>query len=709
MIGPLFSASWHRVAGLRPALPAHAKVHRQEGRDGPCCVIEDCLRGRYYRLAGPARTVIALLDGRRTADEVWREAATRLGEGAPSQDDIIRLICQLRRADLLDCGAAPEGERSGPAAAASGSGRPLFWRIPLLDPDRTLDRLLGILGRIPARSLLAVWLAMSAAALFPALGRWDEIFDGADRIFAPANLLVLWGAFLGLKLLHELAHALALKSFGGAVHEMGIALLVITPVPYVDASAATALRGKRERILVGAAGMMAEVFIASLALFAWMALEPGPARALLRDIVIAAGISTILINLNPLVRFDGYYMLCDVLGVPNLYPRSIACLARIAQRFLLGNRALPPVPGGAGGRGLLALFGCCSLAYRYVVLGAILLFLADRAPLVGVPLGIWAIAAWVIGPLAKGARFLFRSPRRAPLRWSAVAGAGAFCLAAAIGAALVPIPSSTVAEGVILLSEDAIIRPGTDVFIRAIASEPGRRVSRGEALFIGEDPQLAVRAGVLEAEVEELRARRDESLRKDPVRAQIIGEELSRREKALSAERERLRELTVRSGSDGIFLVAKPEDLPGRFVARGSPIACVVSRRSATIRVAVPQDSISLVRSQTKGVTVRFPDGLSGSLSTSVIREVPAASSLLPSPALGSLGGGDIPADPRDAEGSRSLEGTFQLDLEMPDLGGDAPIPIGGRMLVRFEHDPEPLAAKALRRARSIIPATFRV
>ena len=148
------------------------------------------------------------------------------------------------------------------------------------------------------------------------------------------NLLLLWLVFPVIKLLHELGHAYAAKAGGGEVHEMGMMLLVFMPVPYVDATAAGGFRSKWRRALVGAAGMLVELFIASLCMFVWVLVEPGVMRAVAFNVMLIAGVSTVVFNGNPLLRFDGYYILSDLIEIPNLAHARQPVLA-------LPRRALP--------------------------------------------------------------------------------------------------------------------------------------------------------------------------------------------------------------------------------------------------------------------------------------------------------------------------------------------------------------------------------
>ena len=158
-----------------------------------------------------------------------------------------------------------------------------------------------------------IWLLTVLSAPVLVGMHWDELSeDVADRILSAEGLLLTAMAFPVLKFFHELGHAYATKIAGGEVHELGVMLLVFAPVPYVDASASIAFRSKWRRVLVGAAGMLTELFIAALAMFVWVMVEPGLVRSLCFQTVLIAGVSTVLFNINPLLRFDGYYILSDL-------------------------------------------------------------------------------------------------------------------------------------------------------------------------------------------------------------------------------------------------------------------------------------------------------------------------------------------------------------------------------------------------------------
>jgi len=244
----LYSPSWYRVAALRPRLRGHVRIHRHHYRGELWYVLEDRVSRRMHRFNPAAHFVIGLMDGRRSVQELWDAAMQRFGDDAPTQDELIRLLGQLHAADLLQSEMAPDVaellRRARLARRRSWMQKylsPLSLRIPLADPDRFLERWLPYYRWMFSWTGALLWCAVLGAALAVAVGHWGELTNGfSDRVLAPKNLVLLVFVFPVVKLLHELGHACATKAWGGEVHEMGIMFLVFMPVPYVDASAATA-------------------------------------------------------------------------------------------------------------------------------------------------------------------------------------------------------------------------------------------------------------------------------------------------------------------------------------------------------------------------------------------------------------------------------------------------------------------------------------
>jgi len=715
MSGSLFSPSWYRVAGLKPRLRSHAQIHRHFYRGQLWYVIQNHATGRFHRFSPEAYLIIGLLDGKLTLDEIWRIAAERLGDDIPTQEEVINLLTQLHRADVLQSDSLPATEELQTRDVKQTRQRhlqtlrsPLAIRIPLFDPESFLAALAPLFSPLFSVAGLLIWLAVVGWAVFQAAGHWSELTENvSDRVLAMHNLLLLWLTFPVVKALHELGHGFAVKRWGGEVHEMGIMLLVFMPVPYVDASAASAFREKSQRMVVGAAGMLVEVFIAALALLVWLEVEPGWVRACAFNVMLIAGVSTVLFNGNPLLRFDGYYILSDALEIPNLGIRANQYLGYLIQRYAFGVRDLPS-PAFARGEGPWFFFyAITSFCYRMMVFAGIIWVIAGKYFIVGVLLAIWAILLTLIIPLFKHAGFLLRSPRLHRKRARAVFSSGAFIAAALGGLLLIPAPSGTVVEGVIWAPEKSLVRASAEGFVTSIVAEPGGLVQANDVLVQSEDPGLPAQVRVFQAQLAELEARHDAEILRDLAQAQITAEEIEHIKGMLARAEERRRDLAVRSPSTGVFVLSDARDMPGRFVHRGEVLGYVMDYSTVTARVVVPQDDADLVREQPRSVEVRLADRLTHVIPALIRRKVPAASNVLPSPALSIAGGGRIATRPDAPHPNTALDKFFQVDLELKTE--QAVNMIGERVYVRLLRDPEPLAVQWYRRGRQLFLSKFNV
>jgi putative peptide zinc metalloprotease protein len=483
--------------------------------------------------------------------------------------------------------------------------------------------------------------------------------------------------------------------------------LAFIPCPYVDASAAAAFRAKWHRIIVGAAGMLVELFLASLALFVWLNVEPGTVRTVMYDVMFIAGISTVLFNGNPLLRYDGYYMFADYLEIPNLWTRAQAYLRYLWERYAFGCREAAAEMAMPSERGWFVCYGIMAWVYRLVVFVVVAMFIAEKFFFIGVVFAVGGLVAGGVTPLLKLLTYLSTSPhlRRVRLRAGLVVGGvtalvvGAVCFA--------PVPLRSRAEGVIWVPEHAHVRAATDGFVERIIVPPGSRARQGDVLVVCRDPVLETRVTVLAARVQELHLRHTAEWLKDVSQAEILKEEMLLWQETLAHARERVAALTIHSPTDGIFVVPQAQDLPGQFVKQGTQLGYVLDLTTLTARVVVRQDDIDLVRQRTHGIEVRLAERLVEPISAVLWRVVPAATQQLPSLALSSEGGGAIATDPRDAEGIKTLQRLFQLDVQ---LSSDAKVVnVGGRVYVRFDHGWEPLVQRWYRHLRRLFLSKFYV
>lgn len=712
MSAPFFSSSWYRVAALRPKLRAHVHPTRHRYRGQAWYVLHDGLTGQTHRLSPAAYMFVARMDGSRTIDELWAATVKMLEEEAPTQDEALQLFGQLHAADALSCDVPPDvaelierNTRQRRAKMRQTLLSPMFIRIPLLDPDRFLERTFAWVKPLLGWAGALMWLGAVVPAFFLALAHWGDLTQNfTDRLLAADNLFLMSLVYPFVKALHELGHGYSTKAFGGALHETGIMLMMGVPTPYVDASAATAFRNKYHRILVGASGVLVELFLAAIALYVWLLVEPGLVRAICFNVMVIAGVSTVLFNGNPLMRYDGYYVLVDLIEVPNLGARANRYWGHLVDKYAFGAKHLDAMPGLLPGEPIwLLAYAPASFVYRLIVQFGIALYLAGTYLIVGVVLAAWTLTSGLLLPLGKGLAHVATSPQLSGHRLRAVALTGGLAAAVLVLMLFIPMPLHTVSEGVVWLPESAILRAGTDGFVERVLLAPGAAVVAGTPVVESDEPELRSRLRVDRAHVTELENQLATQAFTDLREAEITRVELKQARDELALDTEKADRLVVKSAADGTLAVAKFDDLPGRFLHEGDVVGYVLPAASNIVRVAIPQDDIALVRQHARRIEVKLTDALDASYDAVVEREVPSGGNDLPSKALGSGGGGSAAVDPSDKEGRRTLQRVFQLDLALSaDIPGEA---FGGRAYVRFDHDWEPLGGQLYRRLRQLLLA----
>ncbi len=708
--GPGQGLTWERVRGFRPRLRAHAGIQTHRYRGRVWYVLQDRVSNRHYRFSASVKNFLDRLDGRHSVQQILDELGQAPGGEPPAREEVVTLLSRLHAANLLQGEGVADGRTLSRRHRRQRSRRwrqrllrPLALRFPLADPDRFLARTLPLLGPLFSRAGLLLWAGVVIAGIAVAVIHWQALSGyGISHALETRSLLQLLLVYPVVKAVHEFAHAVTAKRWGGEVHEAGIMLLVLMPIPYVDATSANGFPGKWQRILTDAAGIMAELFLAACATLLWVEVQPGPVRDIAFSVMLIGGVSTLLFNGNPLLRYDGYYVLSDWLEIPNLGSRSIRYLGYLLKRHLFGMRDLHSPATTPGERFWFLLYGPAAFCYRLFISVAIALFVAGKFFAVGVILALWALGAQLLLPLYGALRFLFLDPslvRQGKRLRALSATLGTLMLVAAL-LWLVPVPVWTRAEGVLELPEQSMIRARGDGFVDRVLKQDGDPVRRGERLFRIEDPLLPPRIEILTHRIEELEARRTAAFMNDRNQAGILEEEIAGLVKEREDLQERLAQLTLRSPVDGIFRISRGEDLPGRFVRRGELLGHVVDDTGALAQVVVPQEALERVRGDTRRIEVRLPGNPGESLPATILGETPSLSYRLPNPALGSRGGGAITVDAQDSAGLLATQPIYRLELRLPPQRLTRYI--GSRLQVRFDHGAEPLARQWLRRLRQL-------
>ena len=708
MTGELNSRHWYRVAPLTPRLHDQVDIHRHDYRGKIWYLVENTTTGRSHRFNPTAYQFIGMMDGERSVQDIYSQINENLDGHAPGQEEIIDLMSKLYEADLLKVNAQTNTEEMFGRQSKQRANKlkqrfanPVAMRFPLWDPENFLNRHFDKIRWIFSKWAGLLWLSLMVYSVSEAVQNWAQInHHFGINALGPNNLILLFLLYPPIKFVHELGHAFSAKLEGGEVHEMGVTFLLFVPVPYVNVSAATHFRSRARRMLVSAAGIMVESFLAAIGLLLFLAAQPGLVQNIGFNIFLIGGISSLFFNGNPLLKYDGYYILADALGIPNLYQRSAQYWQYLFRRYLFGMRdAVSPV-SAAGEAPWFAGYCLASLAYRMGILWFIITVVTEKFFFLGLVLAGWMVSLQIIQPAYKALNYLLTSPALQRKRSRALTASSllAGIVVAVIG--FMPIPSYTLSQGVVWQPDEVRLRAEHDGFVESLMVENNQAVAVGTPLLSLHDPFLHSEARIAQARVHELEARYRASRSNNDIQVGIARDELQIAESELQFILEKSSAMSVDAFKSGELVLLDADDLPGRFLRKGDLLGYIIDDELPTVRMAVSQDHIGQLRQLVTNIKVRFASEPGRDFNARILRQAPEATNRLPSAALATTGGGPFIASADDKNQLETQEKVFLIDLE-PDFEGRE-IPLGTRAYVRVNHGNEALASQWYRRLRQV-------
>lgn len=718
---PIFSDSWHRVAGLRCALRRTVGAQRQAYQGEEWVVLRDTLSNDWFRVSKAGYQFLARLTLQVTVEEAWQDSLHLNSEEALTQEDVVQLLGQLNLSNLLVYDRTPAAaslferyrtrRRQEFKALLMGF---LAIKIPLWDPDVWLQRQMPWMRKLFGPVGALAYVALIVAGVMAILPHTDRLFDEASNVLAPDNLFLLYVGFVLAKLVHELGHSVVCKYHGGEVHTVGVMLLLFAPLPYMDASSAWGFRSHWQRFAVGMAGMFSEFAVAATAALVWTQTAPGTLNAVAYNVMFVASVSSLLFNLNPLLRFDGYHMLVDVLQIPNLYQRSREQLKFLAEHFLFGLSQARPAARNRREALLLPLYGVGSLIYWVFLMLFISVFVANQYLEVGLAIVALLLVTSVIMPLGKFLHFLLNSPRLAQRRvraWGVSAGLlGAFVVVTAG----LKSPEYVRVDGVLQAQQHAVVNAESTGVLMARQAAFGQHVRRGDVLLTLGNPELMLERDAAERELQGLRWQAQRATAAGQAELREIQEQIVAAQTKRRLIDDRLAQLTVRAPVSGVWVRDEFQGHPGQWIKRGEPLGQIVDPSAWTFVGVLPQVDTFLFEREVQGAQVRLKGQQDHAWAVGLPKVLPHDNGTLPSAALGMAGGGPIAVDPSDGRGTTAREPFFRIESEV--LAPDAVVSpstqalkhgLRGTMRVRLSD--APLWLQWERRARQFLQRSFRV
>ncbi|MCM2369998.1 biotin/lipoyl-binding protein [Aporhodopirellula aestuarii] len=593
----LFDSQTVDLMSVSPELRSDLSVVRHSYRGTPCYMLEDLASGRSHRLGEVEFAFCSALNGHHTVEEAVALVAQKYGDDAISSDEALNLLGWL-----VDSGLIHNRSRQAAAGVSDAQTRldrvrgrvsigALFQKVRLGNPDRFIQSLTDAMSRsVCWAAMIAFGICLLIGSAL-AIGHWDQLTNQVFQSITADRWASLLLTFAGLKLLHELGHAVVCRSFGCAVRGCGLVFVLFLPMPFVDVSSSILLTSKWKRIGISVAGVAVEIWVASIAVIVFSLTRDPLTQLACMDVMIAASIVTLVFNLNPLMRFDGYYVLSDFLEIPNLASQGSQAVRAILGRTIWGGTLRwSDIPDP---RGWILSYGVLAGIWRIGITITLMIAAVGLFSGWGILLVIAVVSKWLHQQISNflqpfvdkelGSGGGIASKRIVLIGVVAVIFGGL--------AMTYPFSRTTTLPTSIRLLDTQTIRCSESGVVRKVLVQTGDQINQGDPICHLSSPELEFEL----AEVTSQLKSSENLLRRLHSRGDIASfqSELVRMETFKRHQRMLQRQqnsLTVISPHSGLIVDGNLDDLRGRFVKRGESICSIGNSQFAEVVAMLPAD-----------------------------------------------------------------------------------------------------------------------
>ncbi|MEC8736758.1 MAG: HlyD family efflux transporter periplasmic adaptor subunit [Planctomycetota bacterium] len=583
-----FRSSTSRPVGLR--YRGDLVTNRQVYQGQAWYVVKDPIGLSYYRFRPEEYALLEMLDGEASLEDLKDNFEAQFPPRRITVDEVSRFVSTLHRSGLVI------GDRPGQGPQLNERRRQRVWsewknwlrsimclRFRGIDPDWILNKLnpwFGWLYSPPALMVAVVYIFTALMLVLVNFETFRSKLPEFHQFFASGNWFYLAAALGITKVIHEFGHGLSCKYYGGECHEMGFMLLVFTPCLYCDVSDSWMLPSKWKRMMIGAGGMYIERILASTATFLWWNSHEGLFNQMCLNVMFVSSVSTLLFNANPLMRFDGYYILSDMLEIPNLRTKSSTSLSRLAKKWCLGVKLQDDPFLPKRHQGLFALYSVASTIYMWVLMISIFMFVWNamkpyRMEAIGRMLALFGIYGLIVRPITGIYKFLKVPGRRDEVKSLNITVTAGVVAVIAAAICFIPLPQRVWCPAELRPRGEETVYVTVDGRLEEILVEANDRVDEGDELARFSNVDLELQIAELEGQESGYRARLA-SLERERFTDSAAGMEIRTVEESLKSVEEQLvkkrqyqSELVLKAPRSGLVLpsetVEEKPDPSGRL------------------------------------------------------------------------------------------------------------------------------------------------
>lgn len=497
------------LAAAKPKLRDDLKVSMKTEGGDPYCILEDSTQNRFFRIGFAEYTLLSLFDGKTTLAEAVKASSYILGVEALNEKQAAQICDWMITNGLAQTRASSSPQRTCENENRESRKKWLQWQNPLMvqmpiwtsrqsfGPDRFFESVHSVAGWLVSFFGAVLWMIAICCGVYFFASSTHDVQASIQNVFSSNQWVSLAVVGILLKIIHELAHGIACKRFGGQVSEVGVFWFLFVPLPYVDVSSSWSFdRGKR--MIVAAAGILAELFVVSLAVVVWTQTSYGLINQLAAQTILLGSLVTVLFNANPLMRFDGYFLLSDVLRIPNLSIHGRSWVLGRLKKVFLGWRESVDAPVDSA---WIPIYGSMAFLWQGVVISSILFAACNLMTGIGLLFVILGAMIWLLLPLGRFLAFLFASDE---LHWRHRLQ---FCLVVTVfaglvylGAVYLPSPESISIEVVARHKNEFQVRSSTSGFVKEVLVEKGQTIETGDPMLKLANSELELKHSILAAQ-----------------------------------------------------------------------------------------------------------------------------------------------------------------------------------------------------------------
>jgi putative peptide zinc metalloprotease protein len=714
----VFSDSWYRVSKLKVSLLHSVSIQKQYYRDKLWYVIQEPYANKYFKITFEAYKFLSHLKIEKTIEEVWEEYLSQNIEDAPTQNDIIELLSSLHTNNLLYFETNPDNkfifERNNEKKLQEVKGKLfsfLYFKFPLYNPNKLLDKSLWLIRNIFTPFGFFIWLIVLYLGAEEAISNYTTIYGQAQGMLAPSNLFLLYISLALLKLLHEISHAAMTKKYGGSVNTMGVMFLILTPLPYMDASHSWFFANKYKRMLVGFAGIMSDLFFASIAAIVWANTGDGIVHSICFNIMIIGSISSLLFNGNPLLKFDAYFILSDWLEIPNFFNKSQEQVFYLFEKYIFRVQHISSHADNTNEAIWLVAYAVLSYLYRFLVALGVIVYVADQFFILGVIMAILSIIIWVVLPLKNFLIYLFNSHKLYRTRYLAFfISFGCFSIILYL-VAFIPFPHLLKAPGIIESQESIKVYAKTEGNLQKILFKNGDFVKEGDEIAIIDNYELMLDIQDIYLSLNQISTLRQKFIAENSDLSSLNEKEVVLRNK-LSFLKNKEKNLKVIADTSGIFVLNDFSYLEGAWIKRQTQIGTITKKTNLKFSAVVSQEQAFLLfeLKKIKNANIKLYGQSEQKLNVINLKVNPYGKNELPSAALGWFGGGEISVSSEETNGKKTTEGFFEVSGDIvKDEKNEHILKDGRSGILRIELEPQCISTQVYQYIRQMMQKRYKL